>query len=334
MCPGRSFQQNYKKMPDELFEKIIQELRLINYSGKLHLYAQNEPLMDKNIFEKLDYAAKKLPDAQLALISNFTVLTEEMIDKILASPLSMLSNSIYGLKPKVFQKITGRSNFEHTFINQIKFLKKFGKNPKFSFAIYLMNNEFTREHIEFCKYFIFNIATVSLGVFYPIGSYFNTVHQEKKYEKYAISTCINDRLLINNNGEVSICSLDGGGKMAVGSIYHNSIYEINNSPAAKAIRKRMLSLNDKNAYCKFCDYGKSDHFLLSFLPLPTKLKEYLTQKLLKFYKKELHTKTVKFSKEEIIAKAKYFDEIFKDGDEENWIDCLNELRRKFYAKKL
>lgn len=334
MCPGRSFQQDLKKMPDEIFKKTIQELRLLDYDQELHFYAQNEPFMDKNIFDKLDYAAKILPKAQLAIISNFTLLTDEMIDKILSSPLSMLSNSIYGLKPDVFQKITGRNNFERTVINQIKFLKRFGQNPKFSFALYLMNNENNQEDIEFCKFFIFNIAPTSIATFYPTGAYFNTVHQEKKYYKYFISTCINNALAVHSNGDVTICSLDCEGKMAVGSLYHNSLQELYNSKAAQKIRRHMLSLSDKNAYCKICDFGKTEHFLLYFLPLPAKIKNYLTQKLLKFYHLDSYIKTVKFSCEEIKEKAKYFNEIFKDGDEENWINCLNELRRKFYAKEL
>ena len=81
MCPLRSFTGKNVRMPMATYQKTIQQLKDMNFSGELHLYAQNEPFLDVSIFEKIDYAHKQLPDAGIALISNFTVLNDEKIKK-------------------------------------------------------------------------------------------------------------------------------------------------------------------------------------------------------------------------------------------------------------
>ena len=60
MCPARIAVTKRNYMSDEVFEKVIDELVKNNYSGGLHFYGQDEPLLDKNLFERIDFAHERL----------------------------------------------------------------------------------------------------------------------------------------------------------------------------------------------------------------------------------------------------------------------------------
>ena len=52
-------------MSQDLFESIIQQLADIDYSGKLALFSNNEPFLDKDILAKHKHARDKLPNARM-----------------------------------------------------------------------------------------------------------------------------------------------------------------------------------------------------------------------------------------------------------------------------
>ena len=331
MCPLRTFTGRNIRMPMETFKKAIFQLKELDFRGELHLYAQDEPFLDKEIFEKMEFAHAQLPNAGLAIISNFTVLDNEKIQKILQSPLKYFSCSIYALNSKNYKAICGRDNFRLSFINQVKFLKEYAKNPKLSFAMYLMNDEHNQDDIKFCEYFLFNIAPLRRAKFYETFTFFNTKHAPKKHNKGYINHCIYDRFQIMNDGDVSLCSIDACSDMHVGNIHETSLKELLNAPQSIKLRKTMLEDKDEKAYCRWCDFGRYENKLLYFLPIPEKIRRFLNNHLSSF--KNEHNTGV-FSDADIKRKSEKFNEIFKDGEEDKWLEALEKLREDFYAGKL
>lgn len=72
-----------KKMSEELYKKIIDQLADLNYTGYLSLFSNNEPLLDKRITVFLDYARKRLPAARLCLFTNGILLTNELYEDLI-----------------------------------------------------------------------------------------------------------------------------------------------------------------------------------------------------------------------------------------------------------
>jgi organic radical activating enzyme len=64
----------YHRMSDELFKKIIDDLASFNYKGCLGLFCYNEPLMDKDIVQRVGYAKRMLPGAHHFIYSNCDLL--------------------------------------------------------------------------------------------------------------------------------------------------------------------------------------------------------------------------------------------------------------------
>lgn len=331
MCPLRTFTGKNVKMPLETFQKAISQLKELDFSGELHLYAQNEPFLDKGLFEKIDYAHRQIPNAKITLISNFTVLDDEKIKKLVTAPLTYFSCSIYALKCENYAQICGRDNFKLSFINQVKFMKEYAKNPQYSFALYLMNDQHNQEDIEFCKHFIFNIAPVRRADFYETFSFFNTNHAPKKHNRGYINHCIYDRFQIMNDGDVSLCSIDACSDMHVGNLKETTLKKLLNAPQCVELRKRMLEDKREDAYCRWCEFGRFENKLLYFLPIPQKLRAFLNKKFSSSFKSE-HT-CLDFSAEEIKQKLARFNEIFKDDEEDKWFDVLDDLRNEFYGNK-
>lgn len=67
--------RDYCEMSWELFERIIVQLAELNYDGRLALFSNNEPFLDKTIVEKHRYAREKCPNARMHLFTNGTLLT-------------------------------------------------------------------------------------------------------------------------------------------------------------------------------------------------------------------------------------------------------------------
>lgn len=78
-CPVNRHEdpRKLKKMDTELFEKIINELSELDYSGRLALHSNNEPFLDARIIDFARYAHEKLPHAFIYMFTNGTLLTLE-----------------------------------------------------------------------------------------------------------------------------------------------------------------------------------------------------------------------------------------------------------------
>jgi len=61
-CPVSSVNNKrpYLYMKDEIFKKIIDNLVDLNFQGRIFPYANNELLLDKKIFQRVNYIKEKL----------------------------------------------------------------------------------------------------------------------------------------------------------------------------------------------------------------------------------------------------------------------------------
>ncbi|HCC34654.1 MAG TPA: radical SAM protein [Ruminococcaceae bacterium] len=69
--------REFKKMTDQLFNKIIDELYELEYDGTLSLFSNNEPFLDKRLEGFAEIARHRLPHARMVLYTNGTLLSLE-----------------------------------------------------------------------------------------------------------------------------------------------------------------------------------------------------------------------------------------------------------------
>jgi hypothetical protein len=105
-CPVNRFADTrpLARMPEKLFRKIIDDLASHRFSGLLALYSNNEPFLDKRIFDFAAYARRALPHATISIFTNRSALDIAKVERILPS-LDRLRINNYGCTPELHPNI-------------------------------------------------------------------------------------------------------------------------------------------------------------------------------------------------------------------------------------
>lgn len=81
-CPAniKAEKRERKAMPQDLFEKIIMELKALDWQGQLFLNINNEPLIDKEIEERAVFIKNQLGDkVTVSMFTNGSLLTVDRL---------------------------------------------------------------------------------------------------------------------------------------------------------------------------------------------------------------------------------------------------------------
>jgi radical SAM protein with 4Fe4S-binding SPASM domain len=76
-------------------ERIVRNLRDLNYRGRISWFWINEPLMDSRIAEIISYTRRECPEAFISLVTNGDLLTDAMYKNLRRNGLDALGISIY-----------------------------------------------------------------------------------------------------------------------------------------------------------------------------------------------------------------------------------------------
>lgn len=104
-CPNSILDRHSEniKMKNEIFEKIINELKEINYNGVITYSFYNEPLLDDFIEEKIKFVKNQLPYCKQLITTNGDYLSESKLLKLCKAGLDYLIISVYG--PNDYNKV-------------------------------------------------------------------------------------------------------------------------------------------------------------------------------------------------------------------------------------
>ena len=327
MCPGRAAKTHNKPMSDSVFSTVVQRLAEYDFDGNLHFYGQNEPLTDPNIFKRIQYAKQRLPKTSLHMISNFTILSDSMLEKLLQMPLDRLVNSIYALDAESYEKICGRPNYIKAITNQVKFIKRWSRKKKYPFLVFLIDSEHNRSDQKFMEWFLRKLP-VTKTERSPLFHTRNVLPRESSHHNFGI--CLFQNMLINGEGNTSICPFDHDCEMFSGNILHMGIPEIMNSRDARRIRCNILYKKGSRYpdFCSVCDYANENKMLYFFLP-----QDKIRRKIQAaagfdngFSQKQFRTVSVN-SDSKIMKKQVWFDHIF--ADETHIPETIALCREKF-----
>lgn len=94
----------YKRMEDDLYYSIIDQLADWGYKGHLTLYGNNEPWLDTRIVEFHKYAREKLPDAFIFMSTNGLLLDVDKVKSIIPYVNQLVINN-YCLDMKLHDNV-------------------------------------------------------------------------------------------------------------------------------------------------------------------------------------------------------------------------------------
>jgi len=221
-CPANrnTDQRPFKKMDEELFHKIIDDMQDMNYQGYLNLYVNNEPLMDKRIEDWYRYAKEHLPKAKMLLYTNGTLLTKERFINLIPYIDKMIINN-YSDKLKLHENI--------------KEIYDFTKSSK----------EFYNKDITIQIRYIHEILTNRAGK-----------APNKRKGKCIHKLCIMPftDVTIFPDGTIGLCCNDVLEKTNYGNVRDSSLSGIWNSDEYSKLRLIIGIDRENYGFCKGCDF--------------------------------------------------------------------------------
>lgn len=208
------------KMSNELFVKIIDELAQKEYKNKIALYSNNEPFLDEEILWKHKYVRSKLPNADMFLFTNGTLLT---IDKFVE------------VMKYLDELVIDNYHQELELIKPCKEIVAYCEtHPEYKDKVTIV----LRKPNEILS---------SRG-----GDAPNKKDLLKSYEN-AKCTHPFKRMIIRPTGEISLCCNDPLGKYTLGDLRKNTIQEIWNGEQYKKIREALYNGRGNIEQCRYCD---------------------------------------------------------------------------------
>ncbi len=211
---------------NKLHSKLCNELKELEFSGTIRYSGFVEPLLDKNIYNLLNYAKKTNPNANLEMVTNGDVLNEKRLLKLYESGLDKLQVSVYdGLKEfNEFKELGKKLNLTNEqYILRARYLP-----PEQDFGITLSNRA---------------------------GMLKNAEHKIMPLQKKLQKKCFypSYTFFMDYNGDVLMCAHDWGKKNLLGNLKNEKFLDIWLSDKARLSRDRLNKADRGFKPCNICD---------------------------------------------------------------------------------
>lgn len=257
-CPNSYIDRHSKNnyMDENLYLKIINELKSIDYSGIVTYSRYNEPFADKIILTRLKQARKLLPNANLYTHSNGDYLTKDYIKELEEAGLNTLKIQYYLKKEEKY--------------NKDKILKDMQTNS-LRFSDSSIINVCTDDYVEL------KIPNSKINIIYQALNFSSFACNraealEYKQDHIRKTPCYIPftNMYIDYNGCVMPCcnlrsDIEKHKNFILGDTNKETLWEIFNNNNMLSLRKRLLDNNINFHPCTSCDFAE--------YYIPNKLKE-------------------------------------------------------------
>ncbi|MDR1908113.1 MAG: SPASM domain-containing protein [Holosporales bacterium] len=208
------------KMKEELFLKIISELKNLHFQGSFSLYSNNEPFLDER-FERFSKIAREaLPNAHISVFTNGTVLSPERFCNVI---------------PYLDQMCIDNYNDKLELIKPVAIINE-----------YIKNHREIREKVIIARRKINEVLSTRGG------------KSPNNLKRQILDTsCLLpwNQLVIRPDGNVSLCCNDALGENTLGNVADEAIMDVWHSQEYAVYRKK-LAMEGRKAIdtCRYCDF--------------------------------------------------------------------------------
>jgi len=226
-CPNSVIEKHNELMSEKIFFKILDDLKKVNYKGRISPYLMNEPLLDK----RLDYFIKEIkfrfPTNTIYISSNGLLLDDARITELFKIGLNRLVITFYSKETsgvdgsKIYDRL---KNWEID--RRVKFIKAYEQDSEISF---------------------FNRAgNIELGE-----------------EGLVMETCSKGtrQAFVNFVGQVILCCSDYWYEVVSGNVMKENLIELYNCPLLKYYRKKLRN-KDRSGLklCSKCNWHRPQQY--------------------------------------------------------------------------
>lgn len=256
MCPQHNgLDRRTGFMPFEVFKKLVDQIHIS--SPLLKLYMSGEPLLHKNVFEMIEYAAAK--DCRTMIHTNATLLSEAMAEKLVRSSLDFLYFSFDGCNPRVYESLRLGANFYRVKTNIESFLKmrdQLQRQSPYTSVEIIRLKETASQINSFVAYWEkkgIDKVSVREGM-----NWLGTVDERRVHmpRHYGLKPCSSPfrHCAILSDGTVVPCCLDVHGRLPLGNIAEQKFLDIWNGEKYFDLRIKLFERNiPRDSICYECE---------------------------------------------------------------------------------
>jgi MoaA/NifB/PqqE/SkfB family radical SAM enzyme len=258
-CPSQKYERKLEIMSFETYQRVLNELALLGFSGRFSPYLQGEPLLDKRLPQLVAMASKTLPGARILIQTNGDFLSVD-------SGLALFEAGLHKLIINCYDDQAGRISQIHEIVREMA-----RENPDLKYIrgdFYHMIRFERKSQIsrEICIEDKTSWKTDSQDNW--AGNVPDIVPLKQPLKKSCVRPF--SQLYVHYNGNVILCCCDWKGDVVFGNINEASLIDVFSGEIASRYRENLLRKNRRMKLCELCDFhGKP--------PLAYSLKYYLTR---------------------------------------------------------
>lgn len=250
-------------MSYELFEKAVEQLEEFNGEIKvINITGFGEPLLNPRIADMIKLAKDKKVAQRIELVTNGSMLTPEMSDKLTKAGLDLIRISIQGLTKQAYKRISGVNIDMNRYLENLLYLYKNKGNTKIYIKMLGETLESSETEEDFYNMFgeccdniaIEHLVPVMPGVDYSKVTDTNITTGMVGYKNDNIFACPRAfyMLTVNTDGLVRpCCNYDP--PIIIGDITKERLLDIWNGKKMREFRVNQLKNGIKsNLVCKEC----------------------------------------------------------------------------------
>ncbi|MCD8351635.1 MAG: SPASM domain-containing protein [Planctomycetaceae bacterium] len=210
-----------KRMTDEMFASIIEQLRDLEYSGSVFLYSNNESLLDTRIVDFAALAKSRLDKALVRISSNGLLLTPERYRSIIDNLDELYVNNYsvdFTWAPHILETMeVAKSRPE--WWSKTFFVMRYQKETMTSRGGQAPNKQDLKP-----------AATLPVGCMFP-----------------------SRQMVVRPDGKLSLCCNDALGTVTLGDLAEQSLEEAWYGEKREQAMQSILAGRDGYALCRACD---------------------------------------------------------------------------------
>jgi len=251
-CPRDEMHRRQGVMDFELYRKVVDECAALGITHvRVHNYG--EPFLDKTLVEKVRYAKSK-GIAEVGMISNGSLITEELARGMIDAGLDAINISVDASGKEVFEATRLHLKYDDV-IQNVRTLARLRNesgrtHPKLILSFVRQNN--SAEEASFIKEWSQVADKIHITDLHNWAGTLNAKSdvQFPCYRLWLTFTVLWD-------GRVSMCCADFDGRHVFGDLKSQTIAEVWNSPLYRAARRQHLESGGPEI-CRSCDLPKKD----------------------------------------------------------------------------
>lgn len=242
-CPYPTLERIGTKMPDELIDRLIDEMATFPNQFYFSPFKVNEPFLDKRLIPICKKFNEKVPNGYLRLFTNGSPLTKKHIEQVAElKRVVHLWVSLNSHKPKEYAELMGLE-FELT-------ARKLDLLHGMQFPHEVVVSRVGTEP-DFVKYVRWRWPKFKVAMLKRDAWIDYTNAEQSEVPDTGCGRWW--ELNITATGKAALCCMDGEARFGFGDVTKQTLLEIYNHPTLKAWRTGM-SRKDTGAPCSGCTY--------------------------------------------------------------------------------